>query len=605
MSTTASTYIQAIDANYPVAGQNNDSQGFRDNFTNIKSALSATNADLVGLQIGALLKSQDNDFVGYSIKNANLVNYSVNVSPVIDSTVDIDYTLANFWPIALNKSGVNTVNVTNMPRAQRSGNLIVSVTASNLYTKIQFTAIDEGVVVSVGSIDQPFDVSIEKPDLFEIWNDYSGDVPYVYVKKLSEDIIDTAYTNSIINSNTYTGSRAVFDQSLTLGNTKFSIGTRQGSFGATVVTDGVHYGNIALVPNVISTQITNFPSSPPGGITNQVEVFNPTEIQVGATVYFAGTNTPYIVDYVDGSTVYTTNQYNVHWTQIGQIISFINPQFTATQATVMQFSNVKSTDRYGTVTPGATRNLKGTVYADNTSLQVTYANPSNFTTNTFSINISTTTTNTASNEVATVGFMHNLLPAGSVIMWYGSSFELPYGWVICDGSTAPNGIGTPDLRNQFVIGATSDASGPGPGGIVPATEVTGVQTTSGGTSTSIVVSHNHLGTGTTIAISDPGHEHYSVGANQIAGSTPNPTGPYGNAPLGSNWWGFTETTVANAVQWYTSKEYIFQDQQGSTPTGGGVTLQTDVIIASTGTDSGAYANIPPYQALYYIYKWIG
>jgi hypothetical protein len=271
----------------------------------------------------------------------------------------------------------------------------------------------------------------------------------------------------------------------------------------------------------------------------------------------------------------------------------------------MQFSDIPALDRYGSVTPGSERrNLKGTVYADSTSLQVTYANPNGVTPNTFSITVSTTTTNTATNDVATVGFIHNLLPVGSVIMWYGSAENVPTGWAICDGKTKTDSITgitytTPNLVNQFVIGANPDVSEN------PVTDITGDLTTSGGTSTSIVVAHTHQGTGTTVAVSDPGHQHASVGPNQVTGSTPNPNGPYGNAPLGSTWWGFNETTVANAVQWYTSKEYTFQDQQGSTPYGGGVVLETNITIESTGTDTSENANLPPYTALYYIYKYLG
>lgn len=46
-----------IDGNFPVAGQDNDSQGFRDNFTNIKTNLNFAKFELEDLQNKALLKS--------------------------------------------------------------------------------------------------------------------------------------------------------------------------------------------------------------------------------------------------------------------------------------------------------------------------------------------------------------------------------------------------------------------------------------------------------------------------------------------------------------------------------------------------------------------
>jgi hypothetical protein len=42
------------------------------------------------------------------------------------------------------------------------------------------------------------------------------------------------------------------------------------------------------------------------------------------------------------------------------------------------------------------------------------------------------------------------VPSGGIILWYGSIVTIPSGWYLCDGNN-----GTPDLRNQFVIGAGS------------------------------------------------------------------------------------------------------------------------------------------------------
>ena len=39
-----------VDGTYPVAGQDNDSQGFRDNFTNIRNNLTFAKAEIEDLQ---------------------------------------------------------------------------------------------------------------------------------------------------------------------------------------------------------------------------------------------------------------------------------------------------------------------------------------------------------------------------------------------------------------------------------------------------------------------------------------------------------------------------------------------------------------------------
>ena len=46
-----------IDGTYPIAGQDNDSQGFRDNFTNVKTNFTNAKAEIEDLQSKAVLKS--------------------------------------------------------------------------------------------------------------------------------------------------------------------------------------------------------------------------------------------------------------------------------------------------------------------------------------------------------------------------------------------------------------------------------------------------------------------------------------------------------------------------------------------------------------------
>jgi hypothetical protein len=47
----------------------------------------------------------------------------------------------------------------------------------------------------------------------------------------------------------------------------------------------------------------------------------------------------------------------------------------------------------------------------------------------------------------------NFFPVGGIIMWSGTVANIPTGWALCNGSNS-----TPDLRNKFIVGATSDAS---------------------------------------------------------------------------------------------------------------------------------------------------
>jgi hypothetical protein len=67
-----------IDGTYPVAGQDNNSQGFRDNFTNIKTNFQYAEDEITDLQNNAILKSAlagstlNNDMLGSVLSNAQL-----------------------------------------------------------------------------------------------------------------------------------------------------------------------------------------------------------------------------------------------------------------------------------------------------------------------------------------------------------------------------------------------------------------------------------------------------------------------------------------------------------------------------------------------------
>ena len=71
-----------ISVTFPIAGQDNDSQGFRDNFNNIKTNITYAKSEIEDLQSKVVLKSAlsgsslSNDGSGAVIKNFKLENMS-------------------------------------------------------------------------------------------------------------------------------------------------------------------------------------------------------------------------------------------------------------------------------------------------------------------------------------------------------------------------------------------------------------------------------------------------------------------------------------------------------------------------------------------------
>ena len=64
-----------IDANYPIAGQDNDTQGFRTNFTNIVNNLAQAATEISALQANAAAVSYGNANVA-----SYLTSYTGNIS---------------------------------------------------------------------------------------------------------------------------------------------------------------------------------------------------------------------------------------------------------------------------------------------------------------------------------------------------------------------------------------------------------------------------------------------------------------------------------------------------------------------------------------------
>ena len=55
------------------------------------------------------------------------------------------------------------------------------------------------------------------------------------------------------------------------------------------------------------------------------------------------------------------------------------------------------------------------------------------------------------------------IPIGGIIMWSGTTSDIPAGWTLCNGVTS-NGLTPPDLRDRFIVGAGSAYSSKATGG---------------------------------------------------------------------------------------------------------------------------------------------
>jgi len=110
-----------IDGTFPVAGQDNSSQGFRDNFTNIKNNFTFARNEISDLQDNVLLKSAlagvalNNDLGGTQLTNAQLKSWTQSIVNLgaIDGDATISFESGNFQK--LTTAGPVVLTVTPFP----------------------------------------------------------------------------------------------------------------------------------------------------------------------------------------------------------------------------------------------------------------------------------------------------------------------------------------------------------------------------------------------------------------------------------------------------------------------------------------------------------
>ena len=140
-----------IDGTYPVAGQDNNSQGFRDNFTNTKTNFGYAAAEITDLQNKVVLKSAltgqtlNNNMSGSILSNAQLQNMGETKVALgtVSGSQTIDYSAGPYY--TLTTSGSVSLAFSNLPAAGVVGRWRVQVTiTSTAYTLTLPVAVSVG-----------------------------------------------------------------------------------------------------------------------------------------------------------------------------------------------------------------------------------------------------------------------------------------------------------------------------------------------------------------------------------------------------------------------------------------------------------------------------
>jgi hypothetical protein len=181
-----------VDGTYPVAGQPNNTQGFRDNFTNIKTNFSYAETEITDLQnngvfkaalSGTTLNNNMADNLIYAVK-LNDVSYTFLQNAATAGSIAIDYSAGQYQYIST--TGSVSLNFSNFPASGSQGiiQIAINVTstahtltlpvavslgttglqgyASNVITfaatgtyQFEFSTVDGGNIITVYDLNRP------------------------------------------------------------------------------------------------------------------------------------------------------------------------------------------------------------------------------------------------------------------------------------------------------------------------------------------------------------------------------------------------------------------------------------------------------------------
>jgi hypothetical protein len=135
---TSSINPNNIDNAYPVAGQDNDSQGFRDNFTNIKTNFEFAAQELTDLQNKVVLKAAltgttlDNDMGNNLLFAAKVQNFSATRVDLgaTSGTVTVNYLNGHYQ--LFTTTGPVVLTFTNFPAPGNMGLVRVRITVASV-----------------------------------------------------------------------------------------------------------------------------------------------------------------------------------------------------------------------------------------------------------------------------------------------------------------------------------------------------------------------------------------------------------------------------------------------------------------------------------------
>lgn len=173
-----------IDAEYPVAGQDNDSQGFRDNFSILKTGLQVASSEITDLQDSTAKLDEANNFNGSNLISPNIVTETrefINrgTQNVNGANIEVDFEAGYYQLFTIAET--MTLTFANWPTSGKYAEMRIHLVSNGVANTLTFSA-------GAGVLKTDDSASITMPDntddvlTFDVWTYNAGQT--VFLKSL-------------------------------------------------------------------------------------------------------------------------------------------------------------------------------------------------------------------------------------------------------------------------------------------------------------------------------------------------------------------------------------------------------------------------------------
>ena len=127
-----------INGQFPIAGQDNDSQGFRDNFTNVRNNLTFAKDEIEALEQNAILKSAlpgvtlNNEMNNTQLKGVQSLRFTETIKDLASVGTTVNWSEGHFQYFTLAEN--TTMTLTGWPTSGFYAKLRLQVTPDTQYT---------------------------------------------------------------------------------------------------------------------------------------------------------------------------------------------------------------------------------------------------------------------------------------------------------------------------------------------------------------------------------------------------------------------------------------------------------------------------------------